>query len=72
MAFIGRLGNGPVGLLSRTAFAVGGIALATPGNEVIDMSNLELAIWGAVLVAAGAAGAFVDRGGASPDPALAP
>jgi TRAP transporter 4TM/12TM fusion protein len=59
--FIGTMSNGPVGLFSRGCLAAGGIALAMPGNTVIHMTNMELAIWAAVLVGIGAAVGFVDR-----------
>ena len=61
MLFIGTMSNGLVGIFSRACFAVGGIALATPGNDVINMTNAELAIWTAVLIGIGGAAAFVDR-----------
>ena len=72
MVFIGRLGGGPLGLVGRGAFAVGGIALATPGNDIIGMSNLELAIWAAILVGSGVAVAFIDRRKATPEPETSP
>jgi TRAP transporter 4TM/12TM fusion protein len=59
--FIGKLSNGPIGLFSRACLGIGGIALATPGNDVIHMSNAELAGVAAVLVVIGAATGFVDH-----------
>jgi TRAP transporter 4TM/12TM fusion protein len=59
--FIGKLSNGPIGLFSRACLGIGGISLATPGNDVIHMSNAELAGVAAVLVVIGAATGLVDR-----------
>ncbi len=52
---------GLIGWISRGLLAVGGIALAMPGNDMINMTNLELAIWAAVLISIGAGSAFLDR-----------
>jgi hypothetical protein len=48
-------------LFSRACLGIGGIALATPGNDVIHMSNAELAGVAAVLVVIGTATGFVDH-----------
>jgi len=54
IVFIGALGNGPLGWMCRACLAVGGIALAMPGNDIIHMSSLELALAAVVLVGVGA------------------
>lgn len=61
LVFIGTVSNGPIGLFSRVCLGVGGIALAMPGNDAIFMTNAELAISAAILVAVGVAASFADR-----------
>ena len=61
LLFIGKVSDGPIGLLARLALAVGGIALAMPGNDVITMSNAELALCAAVLIAIGIGVGLVDK-----------
>ena len=57
----GAISDRPVGLVSRAGLGFGGIALAVPGNDIIDMTNGELALYSAVLIAIGAVSAIFDR-----------
>ncbi len=61
LVFVGRLGDGVLGWISRGALIVGGMALATPGNDVMHVTNLELAGFAAVFLALGVAFALYDR-----------
>jgi TRAP transporter 4TM/12TM fusion protein len=64
LVFAGWLSNRPVGLFGRALIGIGGIALAMPGNKILDVTNGELAIWAAVLISAGVVIALIDRRGA--------
>ena len=57
----GRISDSPIGFISRTGFGFGGIALAVPGNDIIGMTNGELALYAAVLIGLGAVFAILDR-----------
>jgi len=61
LLFVGTVSDGPVGLVARLALAVGGIALAMPGNDVVGLSNGELALYAAALIGAGIGIGLVDR-----------
>ena len=60
LLFVGTVSDGPVGLVARLALAVGGIALAMPGNDVVGLSNGELALYAAALIGAGIGIGLVD------------
>ena len=64
LVFVGWLSNRPVGLFGRALIGLGGIALAMPGNEIIGVTNGELAIAAAALILVGVAIALFDRRGA--------
>ncbi len=57
----GRISDRPIGLISRAALGFGGIALAMPGNDIINMTNGELGLYSAILIAVGAVIAILDR-----------
>ena len=58
---IGRLENDVAGLASRSLFVLGGILLALPGNEIMNVSNAELALAAAVVLLLGAGLGFAAR-----------
>ena len=58
---IGKLSNQPIGLISRAGLGFGGLALAMPGNSIINMTNGELALYAAILIAVGLAIGIFDR-----------
>ena len=57
----GRISDRPIGLISRAALGFGGIALAMPGNDIINMTNGELGLYSAILIAVSAVIAILDR-----------
>lgn len=61
LLFFGRLSDRPIGFLSRAGLGLGGMALAMPGNDIIGMTNSELAVYAAVLIGAGLVIASFDR-----------
>ncbi len=61
LVFVGWMSNRPAGLIGRALIGIGGIALAMPGNKIIDVTNGELAIWAAVLILVGVVVALLDR-----------
>ncbi len=61
LLLFGRLSDGPVGLISRACLAIGGIALAMPGNDVIGLDNTQLTLYGGGLILAGLAIGVIDR-----------
>ncbi len=61
LLFFGRLSDRPIGLLSRVGLGLGGMALAMPGNDIINMTNGELALYSAILIAFGAVTGILDR-----------
>ena len=61
LLFFGRLSDRPIAFLSRAGLGLGGMALAMPGNDIIGMTNSELAVYAAVLIGAGLVIASFDR-----------
>ena len=61
MMAIGRLGNDAAGLASRSLFVFGGILLALPGNDIMNVSNAELGLAAAVVLSLGAGFGFAAR-----------
>ncbi|MDA0664229.1 MAG: TRAP transporter fused permease subunit, partial [Proteobacteria bacterium] len=61
LVLLGDLGCGVTGWISRLALGIGGITLATPGNDVLGVTNWELAMLSGILLAIGIATGFVAR-----------
>lgn len=61
LVLLGDLGSGVTGWISRLALGIGGITLATPGNDVLGVTNWELAMLSGILLAIGIATGFVAR-----------
>lgn len=61
LLFFGKLSDRLVGLISRACLGLGGMALAMPGNEIINMTNAELALYAGVLIFVGIVIAILDR-----------
>ena len=61
LILLGDLGNGVVSWVSRAALGIGGLALATPGNDILGVTNWEIAMFSGVLLAVGLATGFMSR-----------
>ncbi len=61
LVLLGDLGSGVTGWISRFALGIGGISLATPGNDILGVTNWELFGFAAILIVVGLVTGYLGR-----------